>query len=373
MPFIDVIKDVSGGNKKVKKKEYQTQGIIPVVDQGKTLIGGYTNNLEDQYCKTELPVIIFGDHTRIIKFINQPFAMGADGVKVLKPKTNEFDEKFLYHYLRQVKITDGGYDRHYKYLKRISIPFLPLPEQNRIAEILDKADALREKRRISIEKLDELAQSVFLDMFGDPETNPKGWQITPLEELIKDVRNGLVRRRKTPINEGQIVLRLKDVREGWIALNEPNRIDLDIKEAGKYLVEKDDFLFVRVNGNPNYVGRCALFIGHNEPVFFNDHIMRIKFRHDKVSPIILSHLLNSHYGKTQIARYRKTSAGQHTINQNGVGKISVYLPPIDLQKEFIFRLDTINKQKKYLIKQLNDMSNMFLSLQQKAFRGELMI
>ncbi len=101
--------------------------------------------------------------------------------------------------------------------------------------------------------------------------------------------------------------------------------------------------------------------------------MRIKFRHDKVSPIILSHLLNSHYGKTQIARYRKTSAGQHTINQNGVGKISVYLPPIDLQKEFIFRLDTINKQKKYLIKQLNDMSNMFLSLQQKAFRGELMI
>ncbi len=79
LPFIDVIKDVSGGNKKVKKKEYQTQGIIPVVDQGKTLIGGYTNNLEDQYCKTELPVIIFGDHTRIIKFINQHLQWGLMG------------------------------------------------------------------------------------------------------------------------------------------------------------------------------------------------------------------------------------------------------------------------------------------------------
>ena len=85
LSFKDAVDDVSGGNKKTPQKEYVESGKYPVVDQGKELIGGYTDEAE-RLCKAELPVVIFGDHTRCFKYIDFPFCMGADGVKVLRPK-----------------------------------------------------------------------------------------------------------------------------------------------------------------------------------------------------------------------------------------------------------------------------------------------
>lgn len=183
LAFDDVFKDESGGNIKTLKTEFLEEGKVPIIDQGKALIAGYTDD-EKRVCKSELPVIIFGDHTRCFKFIDFPFAMGADGVKVLKPKIKA-DEKFLYYYLKSLRLTDAGYDRHFKYLKRTEILMPPLPEQKRIAEVLDKADALREKRRLALQKLDTLLQSVFLEMFGDPLKNPKGWEMKKFFELGK--------------------------------------------------------------------------------------------------------------------------------------------------------------------------------------------
>ena len=83
------------------------------MDQGKELVAGYTND-ESRLCRAQLPVIVFGDHTRCFKYVDFPFCMGADGVKVLRPKIDA-DVKYLYHYLRQLRLTAGGYDRHFKY------------------------------------------------------------------------------------------------------------------------------------------------------------------------------------------------------------------------------------------------------------------
>ena len=146
--------DESGGNMKTLQSEFLPAGRFAVVDQGKDLIAGYVNE-EKRLCQSKLPVIIFGDHTRRFKFIDFPFCMGADGVKILRPKV-EADVKYLYHYFRQVALTAGGYDRHFKYLKRIDVILPPLPEQRRIAEILDRAEALRAKRRATLARLDAL-------------------------------------------------------------------------------------------------------------------------------------------------------------------------------------------------------------------------
>ncbi|MEB3122309.1 MAG: restriction endonuclease subunit S, partial [Snowella sp.] len=171
LPFLEVFNDVSGGNIKTPQKDFLDQGKIPVVDQGQQLVAGYVND-QTRICKTKPPVIIFGDHTRAIKYVDFDFAMGADGIKVLVPKI-ESDPKFLYYVLCSLNIPNAGYSRHYKYLKETEIPLPPLDEQKRIARILDAADELRAKRRQALAELDTLLQSTFLDMFGDPVTNPK--------------------------------------------------------------------------------------------------------------------------------------------------------------------------------------------------------
>src|SRR5713101_6631005 len=99
--FTDAVADESGGNEKTPQSEFLPEGRFAVVDQGKELIAGYVND-ESRLCNAVLPVVVFGDHTRCFKFVDFPFCMGADGVKVLRPKVNA-EVKYLYHYLRQLR------------------------------------------------------------------------------------------------------------------------------------------------------------------------------------------------------------------------------------------------------------------------------
>ena len=256
-------------------------------------------------------------------------------------------------------------------IRKLKIPLPPLAEQKRVAGILNGADAVRAKRHESVAQLDTLLQSTFLDIFGDPVTNPMGWEVVQLGELIRNIRNGLTRRRKVSENAGQIVLRLKDIRDGYIEFSDLNRIPLDQPEKDKYEVLDGDFLFIRVNGNPDYVGRCSPFYGFEEPVYFNDHIMRMRFELSEILPNTLSFLLNSNYGRQQITRHRKTSAGQHTINQDGLSKIEVFVPPLDLQYRFKAIVDCIGRQKASQRAHLDELDTLFASLQSRAFRGDL--
>lgn len=140
--------------------------------------------------------LLYGKLRPYLKKIARPSFSGICSTDILpiKPKT-DLDLGFLFHYLRTSQMVDYATTRATgvnlprlspKTLANFDVPFPPLPEQKRIAAILDKADALREKRRQAMAKLDELLQSVFLDMFGDPVTNPKGWPEGSIEMVIKD-------------------------------------------------------------------------------------------------------------------------------------------------------------------------------------------
>ncbi len=132
---------------KVQKKNYLKGGRLPVVDQGSDLVGGYTEDTS-LAIDTDFPVVVFGDHTRALKYIDFAFAAGADGIKVLRP--NEyFQPRLFYRFLQAIQLPDKGYARHFQYLRSSQIALPPLNEQKRIAEKLDavlaRVDACRER------------------------------------------------------------------------------------------------------------------------------------------------------------------------------------------------------------------------------------
>jgi type I restriction enzyme S subunit len=186
VPFDAAFADGTGGNPKVKATEYLADGHLPIIDQGQSAVAGYTND-PALACRVKRPCILFGDHTRAFKYVDFDFALGADGVKVLLP-SGMLEPRFAFHFLSNVVLPeDVGYSRHFKFLKRIYVPLPPLAEQRRIAAILDKADALRRKRQEAIALTEQLLRSTFLEMFGDPVTNPKRWPTRPVLETLMAV------------------------------------------------------------------------------------------------------------------------------------------------------------------------------------------
>jgi type I restriction enzyme, S subunit len=180
-------------------------------------------------------------------------------------------------------------------------------------------------------------------MFGDPENNPKHWNKASLSNVISNANNGMARRGNNA--EGSIVLRLVELQDGFIDYSSPNRIVLTEAEKKRYLLKNRDFLFARVNGNPENVGRCAEFSDIGEPVYHNDHIIRVHFDENLINGRFASALLNNTYGKRQMAGQIKTSAGQYTINQEGIGAIVTVLPPLGLQNRFAAFVTEVDKSK----------------------------
>jgi len=134
------LKQTKNQYKQLKTKEYLDVGNYPIVDQGQQYICGYTNDEEKLY-KGDIPVIVFGDHTRIIKYINFKFAVGADGTQILKADKNKFNDKFYYYVLLNTSIINQGYHRHFKFLKESKIVKPSMNEQIKIASILSEFDS----------------------------------------------------------------------------------------------------------------------------------------------------------------------------------------------------------------------------------------
>jgi type I restriction enzyme S subunit len=148
---------------KLKTKEYQTMGKYPIVDQGKKLIAGYTN-YEDVLYKGELPVIVFGDHTLIVKYIDFNFVVGADGTRIIKANKQKFIPKFLYYVFLSLNLKSEGYKRHFNKLREQLFVCPPLPEQKKIAEILGAADAKIEAEVQKLEQLQTLKKGLMQDL-----------------------------------------------------------------------------------------------------------------------------------------------------------------------------------------------------------------
>ena len=228
-------------------------------------------------------------------------------------------------------------------MRQMVIPYRDMTEQLQIIEKISQIVRAIEKRKEELQLLDQLVKSRFIELFGDPEQNPMVWTKQPLSEIIINANNGMARRGNDP--HGSIVMRLVELQDGHIDYSTPNRIVLTDTEKGKYLLRENDFLFARVNGNPEYVGRCAVFHEIGEPVYHNDHIIRVHFDDTVLNGAFASALINSAYGKRQMRGQIKTSAGQYTISQDGIGAITAILPPMALQQQFAAFVEQTDKSK----------------------------
>ena len=156
-------------DKKTKQKDYEKCGQLPIVDQGQLLIGGYSNALENRLI-CDLPVIVFGDHTRIVKYINFPFGAGADGIKVLEPKESVLP-KYLYYGTQYLvlKLRDHGYARHYQFIEKMDLPIPSYSGQeriiSRIEELFSQLDASVAELKTAKERLKVYRQAVLKEAF----------------------------------------------------------------------------------------------------------------------------------------------------------------------------------------------------------------
>ena len=200
---------------KVKTTDYLESGAFPVIDQGTKFVGGYVND-ESLLYTGPLPVVIFGDHNRHIKFVKSPFAVGADGTQLLYPD-ERFDISYFYYAIRALPLKNYGYERHFKYLKEERLRVWPLDVQRRIAAILSAYDDLIENNTRRIAILEEMARRIYEEWFVrfrfpghegvrmvDSELGlvPEGWRVTRFTDVF-DVRYGKGLGTKDLLADGQ--------------------------------------------------------------------------------------------------------------------------------------------------------------------------
>ena len=294
------------------------------------------------------------------------------GLAALTPDKSKVSSEFIFWLMKckNQELNSKGTGSTFKaigrkVLEETLVPNITLEKQTKCSAVLEKVYAVIQARKTELQKLDELVKARFVELFGDPVVNPKSWETAPLSALIINANNGMARRGKDA--DGSIVLRLVELQNGFIDYSAPNRICLNDTEKKRYELVDNDFLFARVNGNPDYVGRCAVFKSIGEPVFHNDHIIRVHFDETKINGCFTSVLLNSDYGKRQMREQIKTSAGQYTISQDGIGAIMAILPPLELQEQFAAFVEQTDKSKVAVQKALDEAQLLFDSLMQKYF------
>ncbi|WP_005035787.1 restriction endonuclease subunit S [Holophaga foetida] len=363
-PFTEAIEDVSAGNLKTPQSEFLVSGQFPVVDQGKALVAGYGND-PTRLCKTHLPAIVFGDHTRCFKFIDFPFCIGADGVKVLRPKV-EADEKYLFHFLCNVELIDAGYDRHFKHLKRIDVVIPPLPEQRRIAAILDQAEALRAKRRAALAKLDTLAQSIFIEMFGDPALNLRKWPISTIAEVAEQVTDG---EHLTPLrsSEGIKLLSARNIRDGFIDFGNVDYIPQSEHERIKRRCNpsRGDVL-ISCSGS---IGRVAS-VEVDEPFSLVRSAALVRPRSSVIHNKFLEHYLRTPALRARMEK-RANASSQANLFQGQIRELPVLVPPMAEQRRFVALMMAVDQLAIPYHTSALHLDSLFASLQHRAFRGEL--
>jgi type I restriction enzyme S subunit len=300
------------------------------------------------------------------------------GFKSFVPKSNLVHAKFLYYWLRANRdyLEGLGNGATFKevsktVVSRIEIPLPPLPEQQRIAEVLDRAAALRAKRRSALDQLDTLTQSVFLDMFGDPKTNDRGWRISQVE-LVAEVQGGLqVSNARNGYPREVPYLRVANVFRGFLDLTEVKTLQATDAEIARTGLAKGDLLIVEGHGNPEEIGRGALWDGSIDGCVHQNHLIRVRFDRKKVDPLFACEYLNSPGGRRHLLRAGKTTSGLNTINVSEVRAAPIALPPICDQREFARRVAATEKLRKVHRASLVQLDGLFASLQHAAFRGDL--
>ena len=344
--------------KQVQTSEYNTGTKFPIISQEDKMVSGYCDDSSLLY-HIEKPIVIFGDHTRVLKYVDFDFVVGADGVKILIPK-DFLRAKFLLYYLRWYNVPSLGYSRHYKLLKEINIPIPPLSEQQRIVSELDLLSSIIEKKKAQLKEYDQLAQSIFYDMFGDPVTNEKGWEVKKLGE-VASFKNGLNYHPKDDgfqikcIGVGDFQNK-KEIRD-FSSINDYS-IDEDVDDS--YYLKDGDIIIVRSNGSKDLVGRNMIVYPNCQKVTYSGFCIRCRLNSSTILPIILNRILSDR-GTMMVLRQEGRGCNISNINQKILSSLPIILPPLSLQQSFAKKIEAIEQQKALIQQSITETETLFNS------------
>ena len=362
--FNEIIYDVTKFGRKIKTSDYMGNGKYPIIDQGKNLISGYTN--EENGIFVDVPAIIFGDHTRILKYIDTPFFLGADGTKILKAKNENCNLKFIYYALKNIKIPDTGYNRHYKWLKESSIIYPAIEHQDKIVNILDRITSIITLKKQQLVFLEKLKHSLFVEMFGDTVINPLGWEEHKLEEYIDFLTSGSRGWAKYFVNEeNELFLTIKNVKNNKIVLDDIQYIKAPKnKEAERTKVKCGDLL-ISITADLGRTGVIDKDIS-SRGAYINQHLSLVRLDQNRINPQYISYYLETDAGKRQFCSKNQNGV-KAGLNFDAIKSLNIIVPPIELQDDFVKNIYFIDKHKSVVQKSLDETQLLFDSLMQKYF------
>ena len=345
----------------VQKQDYLEKGLVPVVDQGQKLIIGYTDDETKKFNKNN--VIIFGDHTRIVKYIDFNFAVGADGTQILETKDG-IDLKFGYYQLLNKNIPDTGYNRHFKYVKAEKYVIPPtLAEQQEIVKVLDTMSDIIRLREECLSSAQALIPALFQEMFDNPQTNKKNWQICCLKDLAKIDRQNISPEELKTKQYTYIGLEHIEKETGRILVDPNSQQDIDLK-SNKFFFTNNHVLYGKLRpylnkvALPDFDGVCSTDIFPLLPLegISNKYFLKV--------------LMNTSYF-VNMANSQSSGANLPRIGTTALENIKVFKPDYTLQEQFAQKVIEIESYIKEQQEELENAKQMFQSLLHHAFTGEL--
>ena len=368
--FDEVFVDKTKYGVKVQTSEYREFGSHIIIDQGQSKIAGYTDR-EDGLFK-EVPVIIFGDHTRVIKYVDQPFYLGADGVKVLRSKDGNANYKYLYYALKNAKIPDTGYNRHYKWLKEVRIEYPDSNTQTQIVNILDKVSDVISKRKAELYALDNLIKARFVEMLGDPVTNPMHWPVKRLKELAIQINSGNTPKggSENYVEKGITFFRSQNVWKDRLEMDDIVYIDEKTHESMKRSsLKHGDILMTktgRINTENSSLGRAALYEGEDDMANVNGHVYFIRLKEGVNNKFVLRVLVSPEY-RDLIRSVCVGGIDKRQLNKEHIEEFPIIYPPSEMIDNYIEFVEQVNKSKVAVQKALDETQMLFDSLMQEYF------
>lgn len=254
-------------------------------------------------------------------------------------------------------------------MKEYGLPLPPLKVQQHIVYILEKAQKAKQEREQANLMTNKILQAVFLQMFGDPELNQMGWRVTTFGNLVIDMRYGTSVKCASE-GKGTPILRIPNVVNGEIERIDLKYAELAEDELERLVLSDGDMLFVRTNGNREYVGRSAVFHEADERFAFASYLIRAR-PSQELNADFANVYLTLPYVRKQIFQNARTSAGQYNVNTKGLKALKFFVPPASLQRKFAAFAQQMKALKKMQQHATEETNQLFVSLASRAFKGEL--
>ena len=311
-------------------------------------------------------------HVGKVAHIEKKYGSAFGGFMGLLIPKQECLSKYLFYFLNSstyrhflISIANGINITNLKFsdLRNLNLPVPPLSIQQRIVAELDCISSILEKKRQQLKELDNLAQAIFYDMFGDPVENEKGWEVKKLGEECLEIRYGT---SKPAVENGKYgYLRMGNLTSsGHLDLSDLKTIDIPDDEIEKCIVRKGDILFNRTN-SLELIGKTCMF-DLEEPMVIAGYIIRVRLK-STLHPRFVAVLFNLPSMKKTLRKMAKGAVNQANINSKELASIPIILPPLSLQQSFAAKIEAIEKQKERISQSIKEVQTLFDSRMEVYF------